>query len=75
MGYTPKLDHDEPDVVSAIQRILETAKAAGIRAGIHCLSPVYAREMIAMGFDLVTVGSDVRILTSATAAALKAVRN
>ena len=75
MGYTPKLDHDEPDVVSTIQRILETAKAAGIRAGIHCLSPAYAREMISMGFDLVTVGSDVRILTSATAEALKAVRN
>ena len=28
-----------------------------------------------MGFDLVTVGSDIRILTSATAAALEAVRN
>ena len=75
MGYTPKLDPDEPAVVSAIQRILETAKTAGIRAGIHCLSPAYAREMISMGFDLVTVGSDVRLLTSATAAALEAVRS
>ena len=75
MGYTPKLDHDEPAVVSAIQKILETAKTAGIRAGIHCLSPAYAREMISMGFDLVTVGSDVRLLTSATAAALEAVRS
>ena len=28
-----------------------------------------------VGFDLVTVGSDIRILTSATAAALEAVRN
>ena len=75
MGYTPKLDPDEPAVMSAIQRILETAKTAGIRAGIHCLSPAYAREMISMGFDLVTVGSDVWLLTSATAAALEAVRS
>ena len=60
---------------TAIQRILETAKTAGIRAGIHCLSPAYAREMISMGFDLVTVGSDIRILTSATVAALEAVRS
>jgi 4-hydroxy-2-oxoheptanedioate aldolase len=75
MGYTPKLDPEEPAVVSAIQRILETAKTAGIRAGIHCLSPAYAREMISMGFDLVTVGSDIRILTSATVAALEAVRS
>ena len=75
MGHTPKLDHDAPEVVSAIRRILDTAKAAGIRAGIHCLAPAYAREMLSMGFDLVTVGSDVRILTSATAAALEAVRS
>ena len=75
MGYTPKFDSDEPEVVSAIQRILETAKSAGIRAGIHCLSPAYAKEMISMGFDLVTIGSDVRILTSATVATLEAVRS
>jgi 2-keto-3-deoxy-L-rhamnonate aldolase RhmA len=31
--------------------------------------------MLSMGFDLVTVGSDVRILTSATAAVLEAVRS
>ena len=75
MGHIPKLDHDEPEVVAAIRRILGAAKTAGIRAGIHCLSPEYARAMLSLGFDLVTVGSDVRLLTSATAAALEAVRS
>ena len=74
MGYTPKLDQDEPAVVAAIERILATAKGAGLRAGIHCLAPSYAKKMIDLGFDLVTLGSDIRLLSSATAAALEEVR-
>ena len=51
-------------VVDAIARILEAAKKAGIKAGIHCLAPTYAREMLDLGFDLVTVGMDIRLLTA-----------
>ena len=68
MGHTPKLDQDEPEVVAAIERILAAAKAAGKRAGIHCISTDYARRMIGLGFDLVTVGgSDIRLYTAAVA--------
>ena len=72
LGHEPKLDHGEPLVVEAIETILSAAKAAGVRAGIHCGSPAYARKMIALGFDLVTVGSDIRLLTGALAAAVVA---
>ena len=66
MGHTPKLDQDEPAVVEAIMTILTAAKAAGVKAGIHCISPDYAKSMIAKGFDLVTIGgSDNRILAGA----------
>ena len=65
MGHTPKLDHDEPAVVAAIHRIRSAAHRAGIKAGIHCLSPSYARSMIDAGFDLVTLGSDLRIYVAA----------
>ncbi len=66
MGHTPKLDQDQPEVVEAIKRILAACKKAGVRAGIHCISAAYAKKMIALGFDLITLGgSDNRIYTAA----------
>ena len=35
LGHTPKLDQDEPEVVAAIARIREAAKARGLFAGIQ----------------------------------------
>ena len=75
MGHTPKLDHDQPEVLAAIGRICEAAHHAGIKAGIHCLSPAYAKTMIEAGFDLVTVGSDFRIYATALNDAVTAVRS
>ena len=75
MGHTPKLDHDQPEVLAAIDRIREAAHRAGIKAGIHCLSPAYAKTMIEAGFDLVTVGSDFRIYAAALDDAVAAVRS
>ena len=75
LGRTPKLDHDDPVVLAAIHRIRKAAHRAGIKAGIHCLSPSYARSMIDEGFDLVTVGSDLRIYITALNDAVAAVRS
>lgn len=74
LGSEPKLDHDDPVVVDAIKAILGAAKGAGIRAGIHCGSSAYAKKMIELGFDLVTVGSDIRLLSGALAATLGEMR-
>ena len=74
LGSEPKLDHDDSVVVEAIEKILGTARDAGVRAGIHCGSSAYAREMIALGFDLVTVGSDIRLLSGALAATVGEMR-
>lgn len=74
LGSEPKLDHDDPVVVDAIKAILGAAKGAGIRAGIHCGSSAYAKKMIELGFDLVTVGSDIRLLSGALAATLGEIR-
>ena len=74
MGHVPKLDPDEPAVVDAVERILGACKDAGIRGGMHCLAPSYAKRMIDMGFDLVTVGSDVRLYTAACARTLAETR-
>ena len=74
LGHEPKLDHDDPVVVAAIQNILRAAKDAGVRAGIHCGSSAYAKKMIALGFDLVTIGSDIRLLSGALAATVGEMR-
>jgi 4-hydroxy-2-oxoheptanedioate aldolase len=74
LGYEARLDQTEPVVMDAIKRILEAAKDAGIKAGIHCLAPGYAREMLELGFDLVTLGTDIRLFTAAYADAMGALR-
>jgi 4-hydroxy-2-oxoheptanedioate aldolase len=50
--------------MAAFDRILGACKAAGVRIGVHTSSPGYSQKMIERGFDLVTVGSDVRYVTS-----------
>jgi 4-hydroxy-2-oxoheptanedioate aldolase len=74
MGYTPKLDQEEPAVVEKIEYIRKTAHAAGLKTGIHCAETSYAKRMIADGFDLVTLGSDMRMLTTAYATAMSEMR-
>lgn len=74
MGYQPKLDHDEPKVVEAIKSILACARKHKLFAGIHCLNPGYARDMIDLGFNLVTLGSDMRLMSSAASDGLAHIR-
>jgi 4-hydroxy-2-oxoheptanedioate aldolase len=64
----PGFDREEPEMVAAITRIVDAAKAAGIRAGLHCGSPEYAARAVEWGYDLVTVGNDVRLLAAAAGA-------
>ena len=75
MGYEARLDQTESAVVDAIDKILAAAKKAGIRAGIHCGGTAYAKQMWEKGFDLVTLGSDVRIYSTALAATLAEMHN
>ena len=74
LGYPIQLDPTGAEVMAAIERILGAAKAAGIKAGMHCMMPDYARAMAAKGFDFVTLGNDVRMLTAELAARLGAFR-
>ena len=64
LGYPPRLDSDEPEVVASIDLIVSRAREKRIFAGIHTESPVYAQKMISKGFRFVTVASDLRLLTS-----------
>jgi 4-hydroxy-2-oxoheptanedioate aldolase len=74
LGYPIQIDPTGPDVMAAIERILAAAKAAGIKAGMHCMMPDYARQMAKKGFDFVTLGNDVRMLSAELAARVGAFR-
>jgi 4-hydroxy-2-oxoheptanedioate aldolase len=75
LGYPIRLDPTDEPVMAAIERILAAAKAAGIRAGMHCMMPDYARAMARKGFDFVTLGNDVRMLSAEVAARVGAFRS
>jgi 4-hydroxy-2-oxoheptanedioate aldolase len=74
LGCPATLDPDEPKVVEAIEHVLKSAKAAGLRAGIHTATPAYARRMHELGFDFISLASDARLLASKSQEALAEIR-
>jgi 4-hydroxy-2-oxoheptanedioate aldolase len=74
IGHPIAMDPTDAPVMSAIETILGAAKAAGIKAGMHCMMPDYARSMAAKGFDFVTLANDARMLAAEAAARVGAYR-
>jgi 4-hydroxy-2-oxoheptanedioate aldolase len=72
--YATGFDREEPEMVEAIRRIVTSAHAAGIKAGLHCGTPAYAAKAIGWGYDLVTISNDVRLLAGAAQASVAATR-
>ncbi len=71
IGQKPSFDKPEGDpVYDEIMKILDHAKKNKIIAGIQNGQPEYAEKMIKKGFQLVTIGSDQRYMTSASKSAL-----
>ena len=62
-GLPPKFDVREDPVFSNIKLISEKAKKFGKISGIHNGSTDYAKEMISIGYDLVTILSDFRVMS------------
>ena len=74
LGHQPMADPTAPKVMDAIKFIINTAKKHKIPAGIHCGQPAWAREMIGLGYQLVTLGNDNTLLQAAARAAIGATR-
>ena len=68
------IDRDEPEMLEAIKRILDTAHDAGKKAGIHCGTPAYAARMVELGFDLVALSTDLGLFSTASKATLESTR-
>jgi 4-hydroxy-2-oxoheptanedioate aldolase len=65
MGHSPGLDRNEEDVLAAYKKILAACKRHGVFPGIHTGSTAYAKRMIEMGFQFVTLLGDARLLSMA----------
>ena len=74
LGLPPRGDTDEPRHVAAVERILAACKRAKVPAGIHTGGLEWSRRRLAMGFDFVTLGSDIGFMMQAVTADLAAAR-
>ncbi len=63
IGAKPGFDNPEGSPTYAeMENILKHAKKNNIVAGIHNVTPEYAEKMIKIGFQFVTVGSDLKFM-------------
>ena len=62
------------ELLEPIERIMTAAKAQGVGPGIHYGSSAYARRMIELGFQLVTLLSDQRLMAAAAKAIVEETR-
>lgn len=62
-GFAPKFDVKDDPVYSNIKMIAKKAKENGKIAGIHNGTTKYAKEMISIGYQFVTVSSDFRSMS------------
>jgi 4-hydroxy-2-oxoheptanedioate aldolase len=65
LGHSPGLDKSDEFMISALQKIVDGCKRHKVRPGLHTGSTAYAKRMIAMGFQFVTLLGDARLLTMA----------
>ena len=63
-GLKPQFDVKEDPVFSNIKLIVNKAKEHGKIAGIHNGTTQYAKEMITLGYQFVTISSDYRAMSS-----------
>lgn len=61
-------------VAEAVAGVAKDARAAGRYAGIFCADPQVARQMVELGYHLVTPGNDVGVMRAAAAERIALVR-
>lgn len=75
LGFAPRVDPDDAEIVELIERICATAREHGIVAGMHTGSAAYAQRMAARGMQFLTIGSDLRLMAAAAKQATAAFRS
>jgi 4-hydroxy-2-oxoheptanedioate aldolase len=73
-GGQERVDLTEPRMVEILDRILAGCQQRQLIAGIHCMSPAYAKGCLDKGYKLVTIQADGRLLAGACQQAIAAAR-
>lgn len=74
LGRQQRVDQTDPIMVEALEKVLAAARRHGKVAGLHTGSAVYARQMVAKGFQLVTVQTDAAFLEAEARRVVQAVK-
>lgn len=73
-GAKERVDLKEPAMVAVLDQILAGCKQRKLICGIHTMDPNYARGCVEKGYQLVTIGSDGRLLAGACQQAMTIAR-
>jgi 4-hydroxy-2-oxoheptanedioate aldolase len=74
LGLGTPLESDEPQVMDAIEHVLNTAKRAGVAPGIHTSGVEGINMRIEQGFQYLALASEARYMVSSLGDALNRVR-
>ena len=74
LGLAPTGDNENPVHAETVLRIRDACQANGVAAGIHTASVAFTRRYFELGFNLVTLGSDLRFMIRAATADLADIR-
>jgi 4-hydroxy-2-oxoheptanedioate aldolase len=74
LGMPPILDREEPEILSVYALLLRETRRRRLVAGIQNASSAYAARMAQLGFNLVTVASDLALLGAAAREAVLTTR-
>ena len=74
LGMPPVMDREEPRILAIYERIVAATSRRGLIAGIHNASAPYAARMERMGFQFLTVATDVNLIGTGAGQAVHTVR-
>jgi 4-hydroxy-2-oxoheptanedioate aldolase len=74
LGHAAGFDPEFPEVMAAIEKIVERSKVHGIAPGIHAGSVRWALMMQELGYRFITLLSDLRLIQWSAAKAIAAFR-
>lgn len=74
LGLPPKGDTDEPIHLATVEKILAACRKHKVPAGIHTSGLEWTKKRLAMGFNFVTLGSDIGFMMQAATADLAAAK-
>ena len=74
LGLVPKLDREEPQILTIYDKLLAAIKKRNLFAGIHNGTASYAARAFGMGFQLCTIANDSGLMAMAARAAVSGFR-